>query len=134
MAASAMAVSLIGVVIFMGSVDFADNLNLGRPRCQKVSNKKHSSSGSAGVPSIALATEGVSPARCLATDGSTRRRDVSRRVALTRQASAPRRWKMVTVETDLNLSPACERLVRAPTLPCERGKFLRGRTGGARPR
>src|ERR1039458_4382749 len=78
-----MAVSLIGVVIFMGSVDFTDNLNLGRPRCQKVSNKKHSSSGNAGVPSIALATEGVSPACCLATDGSTRRRD----------ASAPRRWK-----------------------------------------
>jgi hypothetical protein len=56
-----MAVSLIEVVIFMDLVDFANNLNLGRPRCQKVSNKKHSSSGSAGVPFIALATESVSP-------------------------------------------------------------------------
>src|ERR1035437_7374297 len=72
-----MAGSLIEDVIFMGSVDFADNLNLGRPGCQKVSNKKHSSSGSAGVPSIAWATEGVSPACCLATDGSTRQRDPS---------------------------------------------------------
>jgi hypothetical protein len=37
--ASAMVVNLIEVVIFMGLVDFADNLDLGRPRCQKVSNK-----------------------------------------------------------------------------------------------
>jgi hypothetical protein len=65
-----MAVSLIEAVVFIGLFDFADNLNQGSLRCQKVS--KHSS-----------------------LEAPASRRRVCWNATSRRDASAPRKWKIV---------------------------------------